>query len=160
MPAVPPRTPRKANPSKSRLDQRARNAQGLCSHCRSRKLLGSDRCYRHLFIRKLATAGMRAKNFSPNDVVKREQLIARLAMRYNAIRLGLMRPAGGVDEKMLRGDVVFLLKDVGIMGKRIDKKPSITWGGCHGYRKLLDIVRRFDKRAYKEFVRNNEPKPI
>ena len=152
MPVVPPKIPRKADASVSRLNQREHNARGLCAHCGARKLPGDDRCYRHLFLRKLARAGIKAATLTPKDKVLREQLITRLSLRYNSIRLGTMKPAGGRDEKMLRSDVVWLLKDLGLLAKRADKKPSLVWGGAHGYRKVLDIVRRFDKRAYKEFM--------
>lgn len=151
MPVTPPRIPRKPDASKSRVQQRERNARGLCSHCGARKLPGDDRCYRHLFLRKLVAAGIRSVGMSPQDVFKRESLITKAAMRYNSIRLGFMKPAGGVDEKMLRADVLRLVTDAGLFQKRADRRPSLVWGGCHGYRKVLDIIRRFDRRAFKEF---------
>ena len=138
--------------------QRSRNAEGLCAKCRMRKLPANDLCYRHLFLRKLAKVGIRATGMAPVDKIKREQMIARFALRYNSIRLGHMRPAGGVDEKMLRQDVLRVFKELGILGARIDKKPALIWGGARGYRKVLDIVRRFDRRAYKEHMGFYEPK--
>ncbi len=144
-------TPRKEAVGKSRALQRARGERGLCAKCNGRTLDNhSDLCFRHLFFRKLQQAGLR-KPFQGNawDRMRLERLTSNLAVRFNMIRHGDLRPAGGVDERVLRDDLRRLLQAQALLTVR-EKKPACVWGGARGYTKILGIVRRLDRRAYRE----------
>ena len=140
----------------SRLAQRSRGERGLCAKCNCRTLDDhSDLCFRHLFLRKLHQAGFRnLLRLSALDRVRLEALTVNLSVRFNLIRRGTVRPAGGVDERMLRNDLRRLLQDQGLLTVR-DKKPACVWMGARGYTKLLGILRRLDRRAHREYERSN-----
>lgn len=147
-------TPRSASVSRSRLSQRERGERGLCAKCNCRTLDDhSDLCFRHLLFRKFHQAGLRSLlHLSALDRVRLEHLAAAWGVRFNSIRSGVLRPAGGVDERVLREDLRRYLQAEGLLTVR-DKKPACVWGGARGYTKLLGILRRLDRRAHKEFLR-------
>ncbi len=150
-------TPRKGHVTHKRQTQIARGERGLCAKCNCRTLDDhSDLCFRHLFFRKLHQGGFRMLlRLSAWDRVRLEGLTVSLGVRYNSIRKGHLRPAGGVDERVLRDDLRRLLQAQGLLTVR-DKKPACVWGGARGYTKLLGIVRRLDRRAYRERQRDSE----
>ena len=150
---MPNTTPRKEKVSYIRRRQRAHSKEGLCVHCGTRKMVRSDLCFRHHLFRKLVTAGIRGRVLSAADKLRREHLAIKLGIRYNAIKAGTLRPAGGVDERVLRNDLKWILEGLGMLTIR-DRKPAISWGGHRGYHKLLGIVRRLDKRAWREKQRD------
>ena len=157
---MPMTTPRKDHVTWERELQRRRGEKGLCAKCNCRTLDDhSDLCFRHMLLRKLHQAGFRnLRRLSAWDRVRLENLLNNLAVRFNSIRRGLLRPAGGVDERVLREDLKRLLQAQGLLVIR-DKKPACVWGGARGYTKLLGIIRRLDRRAYKERVNVSNLEP-
>lgn len=155
---MPNTTTRKNNVSMARRLQRARGERGLCAKCNCYTLDDhSDLCFRHLFFRKLHQSGCfrTLLKLRAWDRVRLEGLTSNLGVRFHSIRKGMLRPAGGVDERVLRDDLKRLLQAQGLLTVR-EKKPACVWGGARGYTKLLGIVRRLDRRAYKERTNDNE----
>lgn len=117
-----------------RNDWAARNNRmGLCKTCNAQALDGAGRCFRHWIIYRLQRAGLTKGILSKANKVRRENFIASMRGRYEAVRAGHLQPSGDLEA----------LHHAAALRARL----LITWGGVRGLRKTATLLRLVERKA-------------